>query len=611
MNKKPSLRLNRNVYLIILCILLLAGAVQVTNSEYFLQFNRNDEMTKEMKDWRPQAADQAALQRTGSPYCTVYDPNDPNRYYERIHANVRRVLDYMKMPIKESTAEELQTDGCAAVILSSSKLEPFNPAALARYVEDGGYVFITTTPELDDAFYQLYRKMGILNVGGYGTEHSIELTSNVLIGEQGLAIDGDFIQNLSLRVELEAESRVLAKSAEGIPLLWDHAYGQGKFMVFNGTMLQEKTNRGLISGALSMLEPEFIYPIFNSKLLYIDYFPAPIANTFDPALFEAYNRDRVRFFKDIWWPDMLKAAKKYDAEYTAVLMQSYNDKVSPPFNDPIDEDLSGLISYGREVIKSGGEIGLHGFNHQSLVSDRAAADKYGMSAWSNRGYMELAIAESLDFAKQAFPGYRLLSYVPPSHALSPEGREALKKAWPDMAIIASQYAEDASGFSYVQEYEIASDGILELPRITSGYDDLLFMRWAGANALTSLGIFSHVVQPNDVLKAGDSDNQSWESKYDSFTTMLKRLDDTYPWLRPQTSAEAGIEVEKALSRAVDWQREDGLLTGAISPFEGEAYYILRTDKKILSATNCTVDLIDEGTYIVKAVKANFIIRLGG
>ena len=91
--------------------------------------------------------------------------------------------------------------------------------------------------------------------------------------------------------------------------------------------------------------------------------------------------------------------------------------------------------------------------------------------------MAAATKEAVDFAHKAFPSYSMVSYVPPSNVLSPEGREALKKSWPSLAVIASLYPEDGNNLAYVQEYTIAEDGILEMPRVTSGYSEGDFERW--------------------------------------------------------------------------------------------------------------------------------------
>src|SRR5690606_20278056 len=144
-----------------------------------------------------------------------------------------RVLRYMKQPVRHFDADHFSTEGCAAVVISSAKLGIVDVTELDAYVENGGYAFLTTTPDLDDSFYQLYRKMGVRTAGNYSVENSVELISNVLIGEKGLTLNEAFISNMSIQVELEDDTRVLAQTASRVPLLWESRYGQGKFMVFN------------------------------------------------------------------------------------------------------------------------------------------------------------------------------------------------------------------------------------------------------------------------------------------------------------------------------------------------------------------------------------------
>lgn len=607
----PKIRLNRNVYLIIIGIVLLAIGLQITQSPFVLQFTHNEQLNKKVKQWRNAMANGQPELPDGPPYCLAFDGTD--EYSLKVKDQAQRVLQYMKKPTEAIDIRQgkLNPSGCEIVLASVRQLGLLGETqTLADYVNQGGYAFLTVQPEQDDAFFRLYRKMGILDVGDIANTQGIELTSNVLIGEKGLIIDDPFVINSVMSVELDEKSRVLATTASGIPLLWDFPYGEGKFMVFNGAMLQEKINRGLLAGAVSMLHPDFIYPIFNAKIMYIDDFPAPISKTVDADIYREYRRDRPAFFRDVWWPDMLKAAKQFDIKYSAMVIESYNDNTKPPFHSPVDADKEGLITYGREVLKSGGEIGLHGYNHQSLVLSQKVADEFGYNAWANGGAMAEAIGEAVRFAKTAFPNYKMLTYVPPSNVLSPEGRESLKKGWPDIAVISSLYGEDSAGLAYVQEYEIAKDGILEMPRVTSGYIEGSFERWAEASTMTSLGVFSHFLHPDDLLNTERSRGLKWEKLYEKYTDMLARLDNTYPWLRPMTSTDAAIGMAETLSSSVDWNRNGHSLHGSIQPFQNEAFFILRSERTIRSMEGCSVRKIDEGTYMVTAIRAEFYIELG-
>lgn len=610
MNTK--VRLKRNVYFIIIGVMMLAFTVQITHSQYILQFSINESLADSVNARKSSTvADSALYVPSGTPYCLAFDSTD--EYSRKVKENAEHLFKYMKKPVRSVDVHngKFSPKGCKAVVASVEQLQLLGDAdVIAKYVEQGGYVFFTVRLEQNDTFYRLYRKMGIIAAHDPREVQGVELTSHVLIGEKGLFINDPFIINSSMIVELDDKSRILAKSAGGIPLLWDSSYGQGKFMVFNGTMLQEKINRGLLAGAISLLEPNFIYPIFNSKIMYIDDFPAPIPKGLNVGIYRTYHRDIPTFFKEIWWPNMLKAAKRYDIKYTAVLIESYNDRVQPPFDSPIDADSKGLISYGREVIKSGGEIGLHGYNHQSLQLSQEVADNYGYYPWSSVDTMAESVSEAVRFAGTAFPNYTMLSYVPPSNVLSPEGRKALKQGWPTITVIASLYAEDDTGQAYVQEYEIAPDGILEMPRITSGYYEILFDRWAEANAITSIGVFSHFLHPDDLLNRERSNGLSWEKLYEQYVKLLARLERTYPWMRPMTSTEAAIDMESALTSRIDWHQEGQVLKGKIEPFNKPSFYVLRTEQKIGKLIGCKVQRIDTGTYLVTAGKADFTIELG-
>lgn len=606
MNK---VRLKRNVYIILVGILFLAIAVQVTNSQFILQFNRNGTVDGGLKGLKPAVA---IVEPSAKPYCIVFDGTDD--FSVKLKTQTENVMGYLKKPVQSLNVRSgaFQASGCQVVISTIVNMELIGDLEeLAQYVKEGGYVFQEATPVKGDAFYRLYRKMGIVNAGKELEAQGVHLTSNVLLGEKDLIINDPFIVNSVMSVELDRESRILAKTADGVPLLWDYPYGQGKFMVFNGTMLQEKINRGLIAGALSMLEPVFVYPIFNSKIVYIDGFPAPITPKIDPIIYNEYHKTRPSFTKDIWWPDMLALATKSDVKYTAVLIESYQNRVNPPFESPTDKDSKGLISYGREVLKSGGEIGLQGYNHQSLTSSQEIADAFDYTPWSSPDDMAEATKEAVDFAHKAFPSYSMVSYVPPLNVLSPEGREALKKSWPSLAVIASLYPEDGKKLAYVQEYSIADDGIMEMPRVTSGYIERDFERWLTANAITTHGIFSHFVLPDDVYSEDRNGGLTWDKMYKNFSDMIVRIHQTYPWLRAMTSAEAAFDMEQELASQVSLSIEGNVLHGKITPFYNRAFFIARMENKIGKLHGCKVEKIDTNTYLITANNHEFDIELGG
>ncbi len=593
-------------------IAVLAMVMQISRSQYILQFSRNTNLAEDRQVFPSNFGQAEAIDIDGPTSCVVY--NSDEEASVKMKNNATRILQYMKKKnISINTnVDQLNLEPCAMTIITNQELDPIdNINSLSEYVNNGGYVMFTSSLERDHAFNQIYRKLGIVSVSDAFLSQGIKLTSNVLIGESDLIIEDIFVANTTNSIEIDHDSELLATNLDGIPLMWRRAYGQGAFMVFNGTMLTEKINRGILAGGISLLEPNFIYPIFNSKQLFIDDFPSPIRKGKTASIYDEYHKDIPQFYRDIWWPDMLKAAKNAGLKYTAMVIQSYNDQVDPPFNAPVDEDPYNLISYGREIIKSGGEIGIHGYNHQSLQMDDEVADNYGYKVWPSTKEMSQSIAEVLKYTNNSFPNYKIMSYVPPSNMMSPEGRDALKEAWPDLTVISSLYEEDSTNMSYVQEYEVAEDGIIEMPRVTSGYVDTPFERWAEANTITSLGIYSHFVHPDDVLDELRGKQLSWKELSKAFSSKFERLNKTYPWLRAMTATEGAIDLEKVLNSKVKWTYDVDSISGEITYFQDDNYFVLRTERSIAKLQKCTSSKIDENTYLIRATEAKFQIGLGG
>ncbi|WP_294152182.1 DUF2194 domain-containing protein [uncultured Selenomonas sp.] len=65
---------------------------------------------------------------------------------------------------------------------------------------------------------------------------------------------------------------------------------------------------------------------------------------------------------------MLENAKQHDLKYTGVIIETYGNQVKGPFHELVERTArDNVIIYGRELLRTGGELGLHGYNHQSLA----------------------------------------------------------------------------------------------------------------------------------------------------------------------------------------------------------------------------------------------------
>lgn len=120
-------------------------------------------------------------------------------------------------------------------------------------------------------------------------------------------------------------------------------------------------------------------------------------------------------------------------------------------------------------------------------------------------------------------------YVPPSNILSTAGRQVLGSNVPQIRTIASTYFEDGTDLPYVQEFGVASDGMVEQPRIVSGgmVGDT-YMRLAAMNELNMHYVSTHFMHPDDLLDVDRGAEEGWEMYKGGFEDYLKWLSGRCP-----------------------------------------------------------------------------------
>lgn len=610
-----NLKLNRQIYFILSIVLLLALVIQTTRLESILDIGRvsnEKESLSFTETINPLSTEEISILKEEK-VLLLYDPEEVNSV--RTKGNADRMLTYMKKKHDIVSVAHYQGSGAGyeSIIMAFSDLEKLpNNTWVEQFVEQGGRILFAAMPQVNSSLYRIYRKLGINELGNYVQSEGLILKSNILISYKDEEFSSNVVVNTSLQLQLSSEANIHAVAKGGLPLLWDIAYGNGTFIVFNGTMLQEKSSRGILTGAIVLLKEDNLYPIINVKLMYIDDFPSPVAVTIHEDIYRIYKRNVSRFFKEVWWPDMIRLGSRYNLKYTGMVIQKDSNNTKTPLEGSLESDNHNLVTFGRELLKKSGEIGINGYNDQPLTLNSEGAKALGHTNWDSISSMTESIQTVVGFVLASFPKYKMSSYVPPSNILSAEGREALVAAWPDLKSISSDYSEDPLGLRYVQEFEVALDGIVEMPRITSGFSEDQFNQWAMANAASSIGVFSHSVIPDDILKVEETVPTTWEELYETFSEFLDEASSKYGWLRNMTATEASREIQRYTMSEPHFDYQPNRIEGFINQYTGGSlYYILRTNKKITREENCKIIRIDHETYLVEVEKEHFVIGLGG
>lgn len=543
-------------------------------------------------------------------YAIIYEETDDMSISTK--ENTETLLNYLK---KEYNSVEKGTytnfyDYSTVIVTFESMDDYAQLLELYYYVYNGGTVIMAQRPYITEELHEYFDLFGIKSYAGFEETVGMKLLSNILITGEGLEISEN-ISNHSIKAELFDDVEVHATDSEGSPLVWENTFGEGKVIFSNGQMLCEKNSRGIYTGILSLGKEWFIYPIINSKVLFIDDFPSPIPTATEEIIYDEYQKGTPEFFRDIWWPDMVSIAKKYDVTYTGYYIETYKDAVTDLENNGGDDiDRQNIITYGRELLKLGGEIGLHGFNHQPLaVGENEMSARNGYVTWNNIRDMVHGINLVKATLTSVFPNNKIVSYVPPSNIITEEGIEALKEALPDLKIIASVYSGDEKE-AYIQELEIREDGILNFPRMSYGYIDTKEVEYDLLSSLTTFGLISHFLHGDDVLDDERSFGLKWSELAENFEKMMKRIYETIPWIKSETVSEAGAAIINYLQQEIVFTYEEDRIIGALNNYKCQGSYILRTDRKIVDSVNCSYELIDDNIYLITNEDAEFIIELG-
>lgn len=181
---------------------------------------------------------------------------------------------------------------------------------------------------------------------------------------------------------------------------------------------------------------------------------------------------------------------------------------------------------------------------------------------------------------------------------------------PNLKLIAGVYLPLQGLPVYVQEFSEASDGIVELPRVTSSYNlvDDEYMQWAAINEIAMHYVNSHFLHPDDILDPDRGAEKGWENLRDQYIEYIAWLQEAAPGLRNMTSSEAAMAVQRYSRLALMTELRDNSLEVSLGNFYDEAWLILRSTRKPVSVEGGVIVQITADRYLLQALAPEAIIN---
>ncbi|WP_027955765.1 DUF2194 domain-containing protein [Halobacillus kuroshimensis] len=472
--------------------------------------------------------------------------------------NLEYAMDYAKVSYQEITKkemEELTPSPYNVLVLGGEHSKEWPYEEIRSFVEKGGRLYIASR-FINADWNEL---LGLEDVEDFLDDiYGLTFEKEVFPGYMDLGEDSQLFSHSIADVEL-AESAEVYISAEDHPILWANSYGEGKVMFWNTSSVTEKSSRGLMLQALSFLPPTFVSSQAGIKVMHIDDFPSPVPSGTTDVIQRDYDLTVEDFYSEVWWEDMKRIGEGEDVIYTGYLIGTYQDTMDMTAEDLIETRRFPMLYFGRKVLKEDGEIGLHGYNHQSLVTaDEPIDPEYGYRPWQNQGEME----ESLNRVNELFDYYfkekGVHSYVPPSNVLNETGVRALHEVFPELEAVSGLYTGDKETGAFLQEYEPNSEfpSIYHFPRISSGYGETDEERFVQIDAIANFGVFAHFIHPDDVLDPYRSGDSGWPEMRQSYEDMLHYIHDHYTHLKGMRQTDATKKMKQYQASVIDVTYQD-------------------------------------------------------
>lgn len=449
---------------------------------------------------------------------------------------------------------------------------------LMNWVQDGGSVLFAMPPQKTTYFDVISPKLGVLSSSWENklAESIVPTEEFMLGGGQRYELSDPFESSLS--ISLREEATIYASTGdEGVPLVWSTKSGAGRVVVDN-IGIYDKVMRGVYAASYSLLCDATAYPVINSAVFYLDDFPSPVPGGDGTYIRRDYGMSIADFYSKIWWPDLIKLAQEYSIRFTGVMIENYEDDTrSVPVRQP---DTQQFRYYGSLLLRQGGEVGFHGYNHQPLaLSDTDYKGLYAYHQWPSENAIVSAMDELIDFQKTVLPHTEGSVYVPPSNILSASGRRVLGSKVPQIRTIASTYFEDGTSLPYVQEFGVADDGVVEQPRIISGsMVGNAYMRLAAMSELNMHYVSTHFMHPDDLLDVDRGAAEGWEAYKGGLEDYLNWLDAAAPDLRKQTGTECSGAIQRYAQLTVSLESTADAWELSLGNFVDEGWLLFRANE---------------------------------
>lgn len=379
----------------------------------------------------------------------------------------------------------------------------------------------------------------------------------------------------SVRIEVSTDAAIYIQDAENnVPIVYTYDWKSGSVCFINGLFLADICYMGLLSGAISVLLPDFIYPVLGVKSVFIDNFPI-ITSANDKLCRQLYGYSVNGFLLDVVWPTFQGVFLRTDTPCTSSVLAA--SSFSKDFGTVDD---ASFVSVGKSVLQFNGELayGANCSENGKVVFNKKLTDQ---------------------FSKE-FSSYTVQGLTIENDNFSPKMLDVPNA---DIHTVRGLLGSSNMRFYWNDKYTI-------FPAATKGNsmeDGNLFSIYS---TLGAYGMVSHVFDVNKLI-AKDGNTTAWDLGKRQISLFESEVLTYVPWLESRTLSQTNDDVRSYLDMDYGWTKSGSRIELNVSNVVKDQAFFYHTNSRIVDAKGVTYQDVGNGYYLLHIQEKHGIIMLEG
>lgn len=446
-----------------------------------------------------------------------------------------------------------------------------DPEALIAFIAGGGRVILAAGLGEEESL--LWPVFGIREMSQGDDFHYLAFEKPLLPVQPDEAFYDGSSGSARLKVSETADVYIQV-IGEDVPILYTHPWQKGNVCVLNGTFLSDPRCMGLLTGAVSLLLPDFIYPVLGVKAVFLDDLPM-ITPEEDELCRQVYGYSGEGFVRDVMWPAFQGTSLRTGTPYTSSIL------IAAPAQESFEtENDAILMAICKSALQFGGEL------------------TYAIDCQEDGSFV--VNQDFIDRFSGLFTGYTVQGLTMKTDNFSTE-----------MLDISGAEIRAVRGMLGSQDLRLSwEDGLTVFPAATEGNsmdDGNLF---AICSVLGAYGMVSHVFNVKELITRED-DPAAWDKDKLQVGYFESEVLSQAPWLEGRTLSQTEGDVRSYQNMTYGWTRSGSRMEldcGGI--MEGQAFFY-HTGSRIVSAEGLTYQDIGNGYYLLRMEENHGTLTLEG